>query len=78
MLTHPKIGQRVELRYAAAKRPAHAYRNQAGELVPYHAARGVVLVASSGGRGPRNHLVRLDDGTEAIVPAGNLFPLAAG
>ncbi len=66
MLSHPQIGQRVELRYAPARRAVC----RSGDGRALHGCFGTVLVA---GRGrPRNHLIRLDDGREVIVPAGNL------
>ncbi len=61
MLSNPRPGRRVRL----------AYRLSLRSLFP-HGATGVVLVAKGKGRGPRNHLVRLDDGRELIVPAGHL------
>lgn len=60
MLSHPRPGQRVELRYRAETRP----------VFPWHGAAGVVVTPSHGH--PRNHLVRLDCGFLMIVPAGNL------
>jgi hypothetical protein len=63
MMSHPAIGQRVQLRYAKAR--AH--------LFPYHGMTGVII-ATSRGHGPHNHAVRLDDATVVIVPAGNLIP----
>lgn len=59
MLSHPKPGQRVRLRYA--RKYAH--------LFPFHGKVGVVEIV---GRGkPRNHGVELD-GVIVVVPAGNL------
>lgn len=60
MIAYPKPGQRVELRY----------RERLRAICP-HGQRGTVVVA---GRGkPRNHLVRLDDGRDLIVPCGHLI-----
>jgi hypothetical protein len=61
VLTHPHLGQRVRLRYRPTARP-FAQHGQAGE---------VVIVGTSK---PRNHGVRLADGTLVVVPAGNLVP----
>lgn len=74
MLSAPRVGQAVELRYRPGLRP----------LAPYHGCRGRVVIS---GRGkPRNHLVALEDGstelaevgTEVVVPAGHLFKAGAG
>jgi len=52
----------VRLRYAAKR--AH--------LFPHHDQTGTVEIAASG-RGPLNHLVRLDNGVRVVVPCGNLI-----
>lgn len=66
MLSSPKPGQRVQLWYG------HPHR----DTMPHHGKAGVVVFAGKGR--PRNHLVRLADGTLVIVPAGNIraAPLA--
>lgn len=64
MIWKPKLGQRVEIRYA--KNRAH--------LFPRHGCKGVVCVSGTGQRAV-NVLVRLDDGADVIVPRGNLFTL---
>lgn len=61
MLSSPHIGQSVRLHYA--QRRAHHF--------PYHDMEGVVVIRANG-PGPRNHAVRLCDGTVTVVPAGNL------
>jgi hypothetical protein len=60
MMSHPRIGQPCRLHYRAALRP----------IAPHHGRIGTV-VAAAGGR-PRNHLIRLADGTLVVVPAGHL------
>lgn len=60
-----RVGARVRLRYAARTR----------EWFGLHLAEGVVVVAPGPGRGPRNHLVELDDGRRLVVPGGNLREL---
>jgi hypothetical protein len=62
MLSNPRPGQRVRLHYANARR----------YFFVYYGRSGTVEIAGKGR--PRNHLVRLDDGTRVIVPAGNLYP----
>lgn len=61
MVSNPKPGDRVQLWYAAARRP----------IAPHHGHLATVVTAAKG-RGPRNHLVRTDAGELVIVPAGNL------
>lgn len=61
MIAHPRIGQRVRLHYAAAKRP----------YAPHHGKTGRVIDVSR--RRPLNHLVELDSGERVIVPAGHLM-----
>lgn len=60
MLVHPRIGQRVTLRYA----------KKFARLWPHHGRQGVVL-AKGRGPGPRNHLIDLG-GVPVVVPCGNL------
>lgn len=60
MITRPGPGTRVTLAYRPALRP----------ICP-HGAADVVLVAGRG-KGPKNHLVKLDDGRVLVVPAGHL------
>lgn len=61
MLRCPAVGTRVLLRYAWRRAPL---RNLSG-----------VVAAASRGPGPRNHLIRLDDGRSVVVPAGQVFKL---
>ncbi len=61
MLSNPRPGTPVRLRY----------RNRA---MPHHDATGAVEIAGKGR--PRNHAVRLANGTRVVVPAGNLMPLS--
>lgn len=61
MIWHPRPGQRVRLHYRRAAAP----------LMPRHGLAGRVLCAGPG-PGPKNALVRLDDGTRIIIPRGNL------
>jgi len=65
MLTAPKPGRRVELRYRPALRA----------VTGLHAARGVVLAVGRG-PGPRNHLVAIDGGRRVVVPRGHVFAVA--
>ena len=65
MLTCPRIGQRVVLHYAA--------RWITHGAAPHHGKVGTVVVRKTKGR-PRSHLIRLDDDTVVVVPAGNLRP----
>jgi hypothetical protein len=66
MLANPKIGHRVRLVYAAAKRAYFDLHNESG----------VIVVA---GRGkPRYHLVELDNGRRVVVPCGNLVKVDEG
>lgn len=59
MLMHPKKGRRVQLWYA-------------DRSMPHHGKLGTVAEPAAKGNGPRNHLIRLDDGNEVVVPSGNL------
>jgi len=59
MIRRAVPGQRVTLRY-----------NKRLRQVCRHLAIGTVIV---GAKGPRNALVRLDDGMEVVVPFGNIF-----
>lgn len=61
MLTNPKPGQRIRVRYNKRLRTHMLYHDNAGRI----------LIPSRGR--PRNHLVALDDGTKTIIPCGNLF-----
>ena len=56
---HPKPGLRVRLWYK-------------DRAMPHHGRIGEVVAPAGKGSGPKNHLVRLDCGTEVVVPAGNL------
>lgn len=60
MLANPKPGRRVILHYAKGY----------ARLMPHHGRVGAVVAAGTGK--PRNHLIRLDYGTEVVVPCGNL------
>ena len=60
MISRPRIGQPVQLWYAAGKR----------SVAPDHAAVGVVEITSPG-PGPRNVGVQID-GRLVVVPCGNL------
>ncbi len=60
MMLNPRIGQRVQLWYA---KKWHS-------VTPHHGKMGTVTVASRGR--PRNHGVKLADGTRLVVPCGNL------
>lgn len=59
MLFKRSPGTRCEVRYRKGSRLPLQHR--AGEVV-----------AAGRGPGPRNVLVRLDDGTRVVVPVGNL------
>jgi hypothetical protein len=61
VLTSPRIGQGVEIRYGYRLRPL---------IEHLHGRRGTVLIRSNGR--PRNHLVQVD-GKGYVVPCGNLF-----
>lgn len=66
MIWRPRVGQRVRLHY----------RRGAAPLMPCHGLAGRVVCAGRG-PGPRNALVRLDNGSRAVVPRGNLVAEAA-
>ncbi len=64
MLSSPRVGQLVELRYCPALRA----------LTGLHGCLATVVIV---GRGrPRNHGVRLLNGRLVSVSAGNIFPAA--
>ena len=65
MLSSPRIGQEVEIRYGKHLRPF---------LKHLHERRGTVVIRSN--RRPRNHLVQVD-GKSYVVPCGNLFSVKA-
>ena len=65
MLTCPRIGQWVVLHYNQRLAPSGA--------VPHHGEVGTVVIRTTMGK-PRNHGIRLDDGTLVVVPCGNLRP----
>ena len=65
MLSNPKLGQRVQVWYAARRRP----------VMHLHGKIGTVEIVSH--KRPRNHGVRID-GTLWVVPAGNLRNALAG
>jgi hypothetical protein len=60
MLSNPKPGMRVKVRYNVRARAT----------MPYHDRQGVVVAPSR--KRPRNHLIAVGDEL-IIVPAGNLF-----
>jgi hypothetical protein len=62
MISHPRIGQVVRLRYRESLR----------RIAPHHDRPGIV-VAVCAGRKPRNHLVEIGDEL-VCVPAGHLVP----
>jgi hypothetical protein len=66
MISHPKVGQAVRLRYRAERR----------RMAPHHDRVGVVVAvarvkADGKRRTPLNHLVRVD-GELVVVHAGQL------
>ncbi len=61
MIYQPRIGQRVQLRYA----------RQRAQFFPYHGRTGEVITVAGRG-GPVNALIKLDNGTRVVVPRGNL------
>lgn len=61
MLSNPKQGDRVEVRYRKGVR----------EHMPHHGKLGTVEIVGKGR--PRNHGVRIDFGELTVIPAGNLF-----
>jgi hypothetical protein len=64
VITNPRRGQRVRLHYAKRSWGWAVFQGRTGTV-------------SVPGRGkPRNHLVRLDDGPDVVVPCGNLVPAA--
>lgn len=72
MLTCPRIGQQVVLHYNRRMVDSGAAR--------YHGRVGTVVIRSTKGK-PRNHGIRLDDGTLVVVACGNLrrlLPVACG
>lgn len=66
MMANPRPGQPCQIWYGPK------YRG----IAPHHGERGTVAVVSR--RRPRNHGVRLPDGTLVVVPCGNLREPAAG
>lgn len=60
MISNPRIGQRVQIWYAAKWR----------QTCPHHGSIGTVSIASKGK--PKNHAVELDTGELVVVPCGNL------
>lgn len=64
MVRHPRVGDRVRIRYRRGVR----------KVMPHHDKLGTVEIVAAGGGGPRNHGVRLDgSGVLTVVPAGNLM-----
>lgn len=61
MIVHPKLGQSVMIWYNRRVAPSR----------PLHGLTGRVVVKAKG-PGPRNHGVRMEDGTFCVVPCGNL------
>ncbi len=62
MLSNPRIGQAVMIRYNSR------LRCWAKHL---HGRAGIVLIRGIGR--PRNHLIHID-GTDYVIPCGHLFP----
>lgn len=59
VIASPRVGQQVQIWYRKDRAPH----------MPYHGKLGTVVIS---GRGkPRNHLVNID-GTDVVVPCGNL------
>lgn len=63
MIYAPTPGQRVSINYARKR-------------LPHQGKAATVLVFNRRAKGPRNVLVRTDDGTEIVVPRGNLVAAA--
>lgn len=63
MIYAPKPGQRVRINYARKR-------------LPHQGKSATVLVFNGRAKGPRNVLVRTDDGAEIVVPRGNLIAAA--
>lgn len=61
MMTNPRIGQWVRIRY----------NKRIAGFMPLHDATGIVVARSS--RKPRNHEIEVD-GVRYCVPCGNLMP----
>ncbi|MFP4141490.1 MAG: hypothetical protein ACLFVH_13195 [Phycisphaerae bacterium] len=68
MLSHPRIGQRVQVWYAVKPRRKGGIAK--ADLMPLHGQFGVVRVVATG-PGPRNHGVEIG-GELYVVPRGNL------
>lgn len=60
MIRNPRVGQRVQIWYAAARR----------HVAPHHGRTGTVVVTPGGH--PRNVLVDLGGGLKVVVPVGNI------
>jgi hypothetical protein len=70
MISHPRVGQAVRLRYAASKRRIAPHNDRMGVVV------AVALVTRKGKRRtPLNHLVRIEGGELVCVHAGQLNPV---
>jgi len=77
MISRPKIGQHVRLRYRPSLRSIAPYHDQIGVvLIPANPHKGIPLKPGMKLRGPANHVVELADGTLIIVPSGNWFMTA--
>lgn len=64
MIFNPKPGLRVQVRYNPTLR----------RIMPHHGKTGTVTIGPPPpGRGPRNCIVKLDDGITIGLPIGNLF-----
>lgn len=77
MISHPKIGQRVQVWYRTTAK-AKGFAPPA-DYMPYHACCGTVRITSNPRRldglmAPRNVLVQMDTGQCISVPCGNLRP----
>ena len=67
MIWNPMVGQRVRIHYAKKT------------TMPYQDAEGMVeIVTMRHFKGPRNALIKLDDGRLVIVSRGNLVPIRGG
>lgn len=62
MMTSPRIGQQVSVRY----------NQRICGLMPLHGRTGIVRVRSNGK--PRNHGIEID-GIIHVIPCGNLFKI---
>lgn len=68
MLANPQLGWRVLIHYAT--KPKAKGLKAPCDVMPHHGKHGTIIVVAKGK--PRNHGVRLDDGTLTAIPCGNL------